>query len=655
MSSENVSLISIIIPVYNTSTYLEECLNSVLRQEKVNLEVICVDDKSLDNSLEILKRYEKKDQRINVIEHEKNLGLPNARNSGVQHATGKYLIHLDSDDYWVGHNTLYDILSIAEIDQCDALRFNGKFKINDDETKELAPSSDSINTALDRTPSLWVFRSVFLYLWRTEFLKEKNISFQKEITIGEDGIFISHALTKTKNISTCSIDLYRYRYSAQSIMQKSWSFDDFFEELKASQIIENNIEGLHTVLDFYQIHRVLMYFPIRLLPRAGKDLSEYERQCYQFELSKYLKSLQERSSIGFSLTQRSLVNFFYLFTRLPSVLFWVLAPKLGSVMNKLKAGIWRYNRLKKRSLNQKAKRWGLRRLSSAQFLIKNLFSQHQMSFENIEGEEGFNFQLHDKKKKSGISAMVRLKNEEDNILDCLRSIDQIVDEIILVDNGSSDLTLKKAQQLKQESALGEKIRIFEYPFNVAKCGSEHQETPENSVHNLAYYYNYCLSKCSYSCVIKWDADMRLNFSYQNIPGIRALIAKRLKKAGGFRIFTAARLAYFQSGVGYWKSHNHFFSEARIFSNTIGSYFAKGSDWEELRQPKFTQAIKYDPAIAYEIKNVEKDEFSHWSETSFPGYRKALEYRASALIATGKISRDSKEFEIANELNQQAEH
>jgi hypothetical protein len=438
-------------------------------------------------------------------------------------------------------------------------------------------------------------------------------------------------------------------------MQKSWSFDDFFEELKASQIIENNIEGLHTVLDFYQIHRVLMYFPIRLLPRAGKDLSEYERQCYQFELSKYLKSLQERSSIGFSLTQRSLVNFFYLFTRLHSVLFWVFAPKLGFVLNKLKAGIWRFNRFKKRQLNQKVKRWGLRRISSAQFLFKKLAGRHQMSFENIEGEKGFSFQLHAKNKKPGISAMVRVKNEEDNILDCLQSISHLADEIVLIDNGSSDLTLKKAQQLQQESALGEKIRIFEYPFNVAKCGSEHQETPENSVHNLAYYYNFCLSKCSHSCVIKWDADMRLNLSYQNIPGIKALIANRLKKAGGFRIITAVRLAYFQSSVGYWKSHHHFFSEARIFSNTIGSYFAKGSDWEELRQPKFTQVIKYDPAIAYEIKNVEKDEFSHWSETSFPGYRKALEYRASALIATGKISRDSKEFEIANELNQQAEH
>ena len=56
MSPGNPPLISIVIPVYNTSTYLEECLNSVLRQEKVNLEVICVDDKSLDNSLEILKR-----------------------------------------------------------------------------------------------------------------------------------------------------------------------------------------------------------------------------------------------------------------------------------------------------------------------------------------------------------------------------------------------------------------------------------------------------------------------------------------------------------------------------------------------------------------------------------------------------------------------
>lgn len=655
MSPENPPLISIVIPVYNTSTYLEECLNSVLRQEKVNLEVICVDDKSLDNSLDILKRYQTKDQRIKIIEHEKNLGLPNARNTGVQHAKGKYLIHLDSDDYWVGQNTLYDILSIAEIDQCDVLRFNGKFKINEDETKELTPWSDSINTTLDRNSSLWIFRSVFLYLWRTAFLKKKNISFRKEITIGEDGIFISHALTKTKNISTCSIDLYRYRYSPQSIMQKAWSFDDFFEELKSSQIIENNIEGLNTVLDFYQIHRVLMYFPLRLLPRAGRDLSKYERQCYQFELGKYLKRLRERTSTGFNPTQRLLINFFYLFTQLPSVIFWAFTPNLGFVMNKLKAGIWRFNLFKKRELYQKVKRWGLRRFSSAQFLLKKLLGRQKMSFENIEREKEYNFQLHTKNKKPGMSAMVRVKNEEDNILDCLKSISHLVDEIILIDNGSSDLTLKKAQQLQQESSFGEKIRIFEYPFNVAKCGSEHQETPENSIHNLAYYYNFCLSKCSYSCVIKWDADMRLNFSYQNIPGIRALITRRLKKAGGFRIITTARLAYFQNGIGFWKSHNHFFSEARIFSNTIGTYFAKGSDWEVLRQPKFTQVIKYEPAIAYEIKNVELDEFSHWSETSFLGHRKALEYRASALIAAGKVSRDSKEFEITNELNQQAEH
>lgn len=654
MSQENTALISIVIPVFNTSAYLEECLNSVLSQEKVNLEIICVDDKSSDNSLDILKRYAKKDQRVKIVEHEKNLGLPSARNSGVKQVTGKYIIHLDSDDYWVGRHTLYEILCIAEIDQCDVLRFNGKFKVNADESKDLAPRSNSINTALERSAYLWVFRSVFLYLWRTDFLEENRISFQEKITIGEDGIFITDALTKSDKISTCSIDLYRYRYSRHSIMQRTWSFDDFFEELKASQTIENNIVALDEVHAFYQKHRVLMYFPIRLIPRAGRDLSKYERQCYQIELRKYLKRVLERHAIRLSPIEHLWVKSFDLFARLPSNLFWFFAPKLGFMMIKLKAIIWRFNQFRNRVLNQKIERLTLRGLSSAYFFIKKMFGRHQLVFANIEGKEEFNFQLHGEEKKSGISAMVRVKNEEDNILGCLQSISQLVDEIVLINNGSSDLTLEKAKKFQEQAPSNVEVRILEYPFDVAKCGSEHQETPENSVHSLAYYYNFCLSKCSYSCVIKWDADMRLNFSYQNIPGIKTLIAARLKKVGGFKIMTAARLAYFQKGLGYWKSHNHFFSEPRIFSNTIGTYFAKGGDWEVLKQPKFTQVIDYEPAIAYEIKNVEKDEFSHWSETSFPGHRKTLEYRTSALIAAGKIDRNSKEFEITNELNQKIE-
>mgnify|MGYP002725735422 CR=1 FL=1 len=201
MTQATDPLISIVIPIYNTSPFLEECLNSVLNQKKVNLEIICVDDKSTDKSLGILERFAKKDRRLKIVKHEKNFGLPNARNSGVKHASGKYIIHLDSDDYWIGQDALYDIVCIAEIDQCDILRFNGKLKDGKDEDKPLAPISDSMNTSIENYSFLWIFRSVYLFLWRVDFVVRNNINFLGDITIGGDGIFFSSALAKKTGIS----------------------------------------------------------------------------------------------------------------------------------------------------------------------------------------------------------------------------------------------------------------------------------------------------------------------------------------------------------------------------------------------------------------------------------------------------------------------
>ncbi len=90
--------ISIIIPVYNVSEYLPTCLDSVINQTYKNLEIICVNDGSPDNSAAILFEYAKKDSRIKVINQE-NRGLSGARNTGFEQATGEYVYFLDSDDY----------------------------------------------------------------------------------------------------------------------------------------------------------------------------------------------------------------------------------------------------------------------------------------------------------------------------------------------------------------------------------------------------------------------------------------------------------------------------------------------------------------------------------------------------------------------------
>ena len=91
--------VSVIIPVYNTEKYLEKCLESVCNQTLSDIEIICINDCSTDNSLEILNRYAAEDERIKIINFPENRGAAAARNAGIDVATGEYIGFVDSDDY----------------------------------------------------------------------------------------------------------------------------------------------------------------------------------------------------------------------------------------------------------------------------------------------------------------------------------------------------------------------------------------------------------------------------------------------------------------------------------------------------------------------------------------------------------------------------
>jgi glycosyltransferase involved in cell wall biosynthesis len=103
-----MSKISIIIPVYNASNFLVRCLDSVLSQTLSDIEVICIDDCSSDNSFEILKDYVQKDSRIKVYKNEQNIGQGLTRNKGIDFANGEYIAFVDSDD-WIEPN-MYEVL-----------------------------------------------------------------------------------------------------------------------------------------------------------------------------------------------------------------------------------------------------------------------------------------------------------------------------------------------------------------------------------------------------------------------------------------------------------------------------------------------------------------------------------------------------------------
>ena len=92
-----MKLVSVIVPVYNSSKYIEKCITSIINQTYKNMEIIIINDNSTDNSLDIINQY--KDKRIKLINLKKTKGVANARNEGIKKSKGNYICYLDSDDY----------------------------------------------------------------------------------------------------------------------------------------------------------------------------------------------------------------------------------------------------------------------------------------------------------------------------------------------------------------------------------------------------------------------------------------------------------------------------------------------------------------------------------------------------------------------------
>gem|GEM_PF-4475847 len=135
--------VSIVIPFFNVEEFIEDCIKSVLAQDYPNIEIIFVDDQSPDHSREIVERYAAKDKRIRLITHEQNQGLGPARNTGVNHSEGAYLLFLDSDDYFSTPRAVSTLVNEAQssgcqvvVGSCDRIMSDGRKREFDREFDE---------------------------------------------------------------------------------------------------------------------------------------------------------------------------------------------------------------------------------------------------------------------------------------------------------------------------------------------------------------------------------------------------------------------------------------------------------------------------------------------------------------------------------------
>ena len=219
MVSVKAALLSVIIPVYNVEPYLEQCLDSVVNQTYKNLEIICINDGSTDNSLKILEKYQKKDKRIKIINQE-NKGVSAARNAGVDIATGEYITFVDSDDY-LELNAYEEAMKVMLQDRSvDLIEFG---------IKPFTTSNDIVNKNRVNDIREYYRKRLNLVLysgvvWNKIFnlkrIKDIGITFPVEIRLFEDLYFsYAYAININKQ-SFVDLALYNYRVRCGSIVRQ---------------------------------------------------------------------------------------------------------------------------------------------------------------------------------------------------------------------------------------------------------------------------------------------------------------------------------------------------------------------------------------------------------------------------------------------------
>lgn len=245
--------VSVIVPVYNVEKYLEECLDSIINQTLEDIEIICVDDKSADNSLNILKRYKEKDTRIKIIEHNANKGLGSTRNTALDVARGEYIMFVDSDD-WLEPEACEEAYSKIKSSNCDFVCFNSTKVYMDKRKKVLYMSSlykvaTNVNKQIINLNELKVpfFNSceVWNKIYDRKFIENNHLRFTNEKIFAEDVLFFIQIVLSNGTFTLLNKSLYNYRMHDNNSVHKPL-YDDLirvhrrnFEQIKNSDNSED--------------------------------------------------------------------------------------------------------------------------------------------------------------------------------------------------------------------------------------------------------------------------------------------------------------------------------------------------------------------------------------------------------------------------------
>ena len=314
--------VSVIIPIYNTEHYLKKCLDSVINQSYTNIEIICVDNNSTDNSVNIVNKYAQIDNRIKLIKHKVNEGLAASRNTGINYAKGDLIYFLDSDDY-IKNNLFEYAITIFNNFDIDFFCFSSE-PFADDKDKIIQNFNGikeyikikcdglfdmNFDIALNTNVHVWnkIYKKSIIKKYNLKFIEGLNY---EDIFFTWAYNFISHKVYYEPEI------MHHYRIRSTSIMEKhtqNKSYQNTVDHLKNwymlylfvqnnKYVFKENYNHLMYLLNFYR-NRSKELCPLNEKYKLEKLYLEY-RNLLEKQINESLKTHNVFNLLGIKIKIR---------------------------------------------------------------------------------------------------------------------------------------------------------------------------------------------------------------------------------------------------------------------------------------------------------------------------------------------------------------
>ena len=298
-------LVSVILPIYNVEKYLNKCIETVVNQTYRNLDIILVDDEAKDSSPAICEKWKAKDERINVI-HKKNGGLGLARNTGLEHAQGDFVVFVDSDDFLetnaiekllenredadtvlCGHNVYYGKNNIEE----KHIKYAGEKFVSEkvrDILVEMMGSLPEENDDIALPVSVWHG------LYSMDIIKKNNIKFPSErVFISEDMVFDTDYFRHSKKVKFINDCLYYYRKDNENSLTSVYNPERFKKEIDLYLELDRKLSEIYSKDEYlFRLQRTFLGRTrsciVRAVKQTQKPLKEIYKICSNFMVQQVL-------------------------------------------------------------------------------------------------------------------------------------------------------------------------------------------------------------------------------------------------------------------------------------------------------------------------------------------------------------------------------